>query len=555
MTRVFVACGLKGPFFAGMWALLLCLLALLGCARDPLPGLIELTGISTDSVEAHADWSVLGRGFPPRRPVTVTLRGKVYAPGQKPSPVTLRLARHSDSRTRIALAPTPEDLARLAGDEPHVTFRGEIQAEFAPVRPGGPPLGAVLSGVVFDVHVRGATRAAAEDVSAFLAHVGLELGPLMTVTAVHVGSPAEAAGVQAGDVLVELDDVRLSGKTDVLPRPGRTLSVLKVFREGERESLTLLLDRRGYSRPHARFANQSVSALVAATVALIFSLRPPRLFVWMLSGLSGARSSGSRTRGRPSYALLLALSLLLDFWVFRLARERELGTDAALLFMVGLFLSGAALVLAPGPLGRPSALRSLSVALAFSLSLGVGAAIGLAQLGGLSFAIARDAEPFAFPLTQNPWSLFAGLSFLGALCLAATWLNFLGKRSAPLGRLGLVVLSSYWVRLFLGEFFSPGSPLDLFLTGAVTIGLLELSGAAAAALPRASVPRLFRLVLGAATLPAALLFALSIPLASFRMYAGWPLVTSLFLGALVLLLLLVQGRSGFRLVRAVDPWI
>ncbi len=538
-----------------MIALVFGLLALAGCARDPLPGLIELTGISTDSVEAHADWSVLGRGFPPRRPVTVTLRGKVYAPGQKPSPLTLRLARQSDSRTRISLAPTPEDLARIAGDEPHITFRGEIQAEFAPVRPGGPPLGAVLPGVAFDVHVRGSTRAAPEDVSAFLAHVGLELGPLMTVTAVHVGSPAEAAGVHAGDVLIELDDVRLSGQTDVLPRPGRTLSVLKVFREGERENLTLLLDRRGYSRPHARFANQSVSALVAATIALIFSLRPPRLFVWMLSGFSGSRSFRRPAGGRPSYALLLALSLLLDFVVFRLARERELGTDAALLFLLGLFLSGAALLLAPAPEARPSAVRSFSVALAFSLSLGVGSAIGLAQLGGLSLILAPDAVPFAFPLTQNPWTLFAGLSVLGALCLAATWLDFRGKRGAPLGRFGLVVLSNFWVRLFLGEFFSPGSPLDLLVTGVLTIGLLELSGALGAALPRASVPRLFRLVLGAATMPAALLFALSVPLANFRMYSGWPLVTSLFLGALVLILLVIQGRSGFRLVRAVDPWI
>lgn len=536
-------------------ALVVGVLALFGCARDPLPGLIELTGISTESVEAHADWSVVGRGFPPRRPVTVTMRGKVYAPGQKPSPVTLRLARHSGSRTRISLAPTPEDLARLAGDEPHVTFRGDLQAEFAPVRPGGPPLGAILPGVVFDVHVRGASRAAPEEVSAFLAHVGLELGPLMTVTGVHVDSPAEAAGVHAGDVLVELDDVRLAGQTDVLPRPGRELSVLKVFREGERENLTLLLDRRGYSRPHARFANQSVSALVAATVALILSLRPPRLFVWMLSGVSGPRAPRRPARGRPSYALLLAISLLLDFWVFRLARERELGTDAALLFLAGFFLAGAALVFTPGTGARPRALLSLSVALAFSLSLGLGSAIGLAQLGGLSFVLATEVELWALPLTQNPWSLFAGLSFLGALCLAATWFSVPGKRSAPLGRFGLVVLSNFWVRLFLGGFFAPGSPFDLLLTGVLTIGLLELSGAVGVALPRASVPRLFRLVLGALTLPAAVLFVLSIPLSNFRMFAGWPLVTSLFLGALVLLLLLIQGRSGFRLVRAVDPWI
>lgn len=540
----------------------------LGCARDALPGLIDVFGISATTVEAHSDWSVVGRGFPPRRPATVTLMGHAFAPGQKPTDVELRLARVSESRTRIALSLSDDELKPLWNGASHVTFRGDLRVEFAPMRAGGPPLAATLKNVVFDAHRRGASRSSSSDVSAFLAHVGLEVSPTLAVTSVQVGSAAEASGLQAEDQLVEVDEVRVASLADLVPRPGQDFTVLKVQRPKEPESLSLLLDRRGYSRGTAAWANPSLFALIAATLALLFSLRPPRLLLWVLSGSRKKTRSfldgDAPARGpRLGYALPLMGSLLLDFFVFAAARQHRFTADAALLVLLGLLLVVAAILgtrpRLPGAPGTAQSGNRLAVASAVFVSVLLGSGVGLGQLGGLSFLGGAGVSwPPAPPvLTQGPWLLLSGLGYLGAVALASVWLRrSSGRGSASvLGRLGLVLLVSFWTRLYLVRCAVVGSPLDLILTGALSALILEFITWLEAFVAFASVPRLLGLLFLGLSLPGALVFALTIPFASLRSLSGLGLSTALFLALVLLLVALVRGRSGYQVVRPVDPWI
>lgn len=542
----------------------------LGCARDPLPGLIDVLGISAATVEPFSDWSLLGRGFPPRRPAIVELSGHAFAPGRKPEAVTIRLARVSESRTRIALGLSDEELAPLLGGAAHVTFRGDIRVEFAPMRAGGPPLSDTLGNVTFDAHRRSAGGGSTADVSAFLAHVGVEVNPVLTLTSVQVGSAAEEAGLRAEDQLLELDEVRLSSVADLVPRPGQDFSVIKIGRSSDAEPLSLVVDRRGYSRGTSAWANPSLFALLAATLALLFALRPPRLLLWLLSGPGHiVRKFGKSARAGPEprsgFAILLCGSLLLDFVVFRGASRYGFTADAALLVFLGVLLVASSILstrshpsdtkLARRPLsfGRRSTVCGAMIAAVF-----VGSGVGLAQIGGLSFLLGAGALwPLSPPpLSHNPWLLLSGLGYLVALTLGSAWIG--GTRNgsgAVLGRFGIVVLVSFWTRLFLGRFAPAGSPLDLLVTGVLSACLLEVITWSSGALSAASVPRLLGLAFLALSLPGALLFALTIPLSGVRAASGLGLATTLFLAAAVGLVALVRGRSGYRVVRSVDPWI
>jgi serine protease Do len=82
--------------------------------------------------------------------------------------------------------------------------------------------------------------------------VGLEGVQGAIVASVVAGSPAESAGFQTGDVILEIDGDELEGSVDLTRRvgnmrPGESAR-FTVFRDGRRQTITATLERRNVDR-------------------------------------------------------------------------------------------------------------------------------------------------------------------------------------------------------------------------------------------------------------------------------------------------------------------
>jgi NADH-quinone oxidoreductase subunit H len=297
------------------------------CAQVPGPELVQVLDVAPREVEPGDAVSVVGAGFPSGKQARITFRGTLHRPGERPingAEIVTDGTVLGPERVNLVVGEATEALFCGAGDRAvHTTFDGSVEVAFAAAAPGAPPVGGTLGGITFDVRpTTRVTERARDDEgaraleslgvhAAFSAEGGLAAG--LPVGAVDPGSPAESAGLLAGDVITAFDGVRVAYPSDVLPVPGEREASISLRRPGTAGELTRTVSVAGLRHPPmTELAAPLLVVLVALAIVLLFAAPTPRALARALDGLvARARSrvdEGRGDRSSPRRRLLAALS-------------------------------------------------------------------------------------------------------------------------------------------------------------------------------------------------------------------------------------------------------
>jgi len=218
---------------------LFCLLSALGCSAYDDLHLFEVDGVEPDQVEEGGTLRVHGEGFPLGREARVVFSGELRRPGQPSIPLRVSLPGEVRNESLIEV-PIEEELIEEIGGRGtfdgglRVTFRAanDTRDVFAEQR--------VLVDFLPDTSLQLGAETTLEESPSRLgaAHFGVVLSREetgiagVTVEAVEPGGLAARQGVRPGDVLVELDGLRLYSWRDFLPDPTTSESTIAVARPG-----------------------------------------------------------------------------------------------------------------------------------------------------------------------------------------------------------------------------------------------------------------------------------------------------------------------------------
>jgi NADH-quinone oxidoreductase subunit H len=360
------------------------------CAQAPAPELVQVLDITPREVEPGDAVAILGAGFPSGKAARVTFRGTLHRPGERPihgAEIITGGTVLGPERVHLALAEATEALFCGAGDRAmHTTFEGSVEVAFAAAASGAAPVGGTLTGVTFDVRpaTRVAERARDGEGTKVIEWLGVHAAPAaepgvnpgLPIASVDQGSPAESAGLLAGDVITAFDGVRVAFPSDVLPPPGEREASVALRRSGLAGEVTRTVSIAGLRRaPLTELAAPLLVVLTALTIVLLFAAPTPKAVAGVLDGLvARARSrAGEAVRGERSTprnrllgalsavawtavppagapalvdAAVAALLALLPFGQYLVAAQLDVGI---LYVGAATALAAAALLAAPGP--------------------------------------------------------------------------------------------------------------------------------------------------------------------------------------------------------------
>lgn len=482
-----------------------------GCATEIAPSTLEVSDVQPRELEIGDRFEVLGAGFPVRRVAHVVLRGNVHRPGLAPEPITLAVdtEARSEGRLEIPLSSSLADrLVGAADSATHATFRGDVLVTFAPAESGTAALSGKARDVVLDVHPpheRAAVLARREaDARKLLDFVGIDVGKSapasggLVVATVRPDSIAARAGIEAGNVLVDADGVRIAAVADVAP--ATDVLTLGVRREGDSEVRAVSLSIGAYAQRVPRgYVVPSLLVAVAALLSLLTALPPsPRL-----SFIERRIADRLRKAPRPDAA--------------RIARALDpmnAARDGRAVPLATAFAAALALPLLPAPLGVELDVGSLllvGMASLFAFAL-------LGERGGArsALAVARDQIPALLATAAvviatgslrvldvlraqgaAPWEWFL-FRTPALLLLCLTWMASAAAPSRarrPADAANVVVTSVMVAALFLGGFRLPGVALErdgwsgMSALAAVVFALKATVVAASVRALRAVMPR------------------------------------------------------------------
>jgi len=391
------------------WLTLLASLLLLGlasCQRETTPPLIQVTQLSPREIEAGDRVVIEGIGFPEGKTAHVAFRGDLHRPGVEPvRGVEIDVDAVVGSGTEIEI-PVTEGLLRLfagAGDHAaHTTFSGELSVAFAARSPAAPPVEGILGDAWLDVRPPTPHRAVAEAEAAegarTLAFLGIVVDPTplrsggLLIQSIAPGLPADAARLLAGDVLTELDGVRVLSTRDLVAVPGERIATLKIRRDGSAREAIADVSLAGLAPPTAASLLGPVLILGLATVLLLLFYGPtPMCVTWIERRLAERLRDGFRVRARA----------ILGF-------DRP-GTLASSLLMLG----AASVTLALLPLARPFGGAEIDVGLLF-----VATETGLATMALLGGG-ARAGRPYSLALALRAVGRVVSLAIVPAAGIVA----------------------------------------------------------------------------------------------------------------------------------------
>jgi NADH:ubiquinone oxidoreductase subunit H len=469
-------------------------LLLAGCeAVGGSPHLIELDELTPRRIGAGETAELHGQGFPEGRRARLTFAGELSRAGHEPQQVEISAFAESSSPHTLALLLDKRLEREFCGAEApqHTTFHGSVQAAFAARSAGAPPVTGELAGVVLDI----VPQASLADVE-LRQHEGQRFaefsGLLITAEArglrvqgVMPRSRAESAGVADGDIISELDGVRVLSLEDFVPAKEAERSRLVVRRAQHKEPLTLGLDSQGF-RP--RSPEQLVPAVAVLLIGLLLALflRTPvgraltfleRRIVYETSTAGGrsllrelpqsagailgvvltAAAFASIALGRPLVAAELDLPILLLCVTTALfvaclldAGKPRLGFFARLKLLFAVAVQQLPLILALCPM-----------------------AFAAGSMRAFDLVAVQGAAPWRHGAFTSPLSLAAFLTFVAALVPSVT------SRAA-----GAVLRAAAWVHLmaacslgalvFLGGYRLPGVSLASSSLGLQALGATVL---------------------------------------------------------------------------------
>jgi NADH-quinone oxidoreductase subunit H len=208
------------------------------------PALVEVLGLTPTDVEPGDRIVITGEGFPAGKQARVRFGGTLYRSGEKPlrgAEVLLTGTVAGPEQIEIDFREAEQALFCGAGDRAaHTTFEGEVEVAFAAASPGAAPVAGLLRHAVLDVRPSASPvdRAHEADGERVLQYMGLRVTPPsrrglgLTVEAVQPGSPADVAGVVAGDVVMTFDSVRAATGGDLVPVPGEREATVGIRSRG-----------------------------------------------------------------------------------------------------------------------------------------------------------------------------------------------------------------------------------------------------------------------------------------------------------------------------------
>jgi NADH-quinone oxidoreductase subunit H len=284
--------------------------ALLGCQRDVGPQLIELGDMVPREVERGDRIELLGASFPQGKKAHVTFRGALNRPGEKPASAEIATEATAATSTQIELDLTEavEELFCGPGDRSvHTTFTGDVEVAFPAVMAGAPPVVATLHAVRLDVRPPSPRRALldarlkeGESALAFFGIHPAKTAPAsggILVESVDPGSRAEKGGIQAGDLLVEMDRVRIDSAADVIPWGGAPIAKVAVRRGASATETKHDLQVSGFrATPPADLYAAALLLVLAAAVVLFFMAPTAGLLSWVERRVAARLKSPAATK-------------------------------------------------------------------------------------------------------------------------------------------------------------------------------------------------------------------------------------------------------------------
>ncbi|MGO9711456.1 MAG: NADH-quinone oxidoreductase subunit H [Polyangiaceae bacterium] len=309
------------------------LAALAGCQRDVGPQLIDVLDIAPREVERGDRVELLGASFPQGKKAHLTFRGALNRAGEKPATAEIAAEGMASTSTQIELDFT-EGLEGLfcgaAERSIHTTFTGDVEVAFPAAMTGAPPVVATLHGVTLDVRPPTPRRALlderAKEGNNALAFFGIHASKTppasggILVDAIDPGSRAEKAGVQAGDLLVEIDRVRIDSLADVIPSGAAPVAKLTLRRGSSPTETKHDLDVAGFrATPPADLYGAALLLLLAAAVILLFMAPTAGALTWVERRIAARMQSRSPAGGLKSFTREEAIPATIDKPLYRLA--------------------------------------------------------------------------------------------------------------------------------------------------------------------------------------------------------------------------------------------
>lgn len=453
--------------------LLLAAIGLVGCERDAVPPLVEVTELAPRAVESGDRVEIRGAGFPQGRPARVVFDGVVHRAGEGDASVSIDVdgVVATTERVEVAVREAFEERFCGRGDRAaHATFEGSVEVAFASRQAGAPPLVGVLRGVTLDVRpssVRADVLAErAEEGARVLAFLGIRPGIVsargLPIEEIRRGSLADSAGLVAGDFLVAIDGVRAFGLEDVLPASSRAVRLtVRHAEEGTEETTTVSMT--GYAgRRIPRELEPAIVLVALALAALLLLVVPgPALLTRLEIGLAArlrSRPLGALVRGSLGRRGDLAVTVLTTAALATFALGPHVfGPDVDGIVLV---VAAASLLVASRPAEAPGVWASIRNAAEVAL---VTAAMVIAVLelavadGAVSLAElvrAQGAAPWEAAAAKNPAALVVGLAYLGAL-VALLRARSRTTRARLLERAGVLCACAVAAAAFLGGWQLP----------------------------------------------------------------------------------------------------
>jgi NADH-quinone oxidoreductase subunit H len=337
------------------------------------PPLVQVVAITPTDVEPGDRIVIAGEGFPAGKEARVRFRGTLHRPGERPvrdAEVVVTGLVTGPEQVELEFLEATQALFCGAGDRAaHTTFEGDVEVAFAAATPGAAPVAGVLRDAVLDVRPSAsqADRAREHEGERVLAFLGLRVtapvrrGVGLSVEAVQPGSPADAAGLAAGDVITTFDGVRAAAPGDLVPAAGEREATLGVRSQGASPEVPRPIRVDGFRRaPPAELLGGALLIVAALAMLLLLGSPVPSLLATPLQraaarlrvagGFSAALSTAAREILPPASAPALvdavagATLAVLPFGQYLVAAR----LDVELLFVVAATVLAMVAVVAAG---------------------------------------------------------------------------------------------------------------------------------------------------------------------------------------------------------------